>query len=239
MPGKLTEDNIHDIVFYAAEGVPQKRIAEHFGVSEATVSDILTGKRWTQFTGLSPVESGRMPKETPVAERVRHALRNAVPSSPIFRQEKPCLLAQVRPVGKRHPQITIKGKFFLLYRLVFAEEYGRDVNTLGWVLHRCGRGKDGCIEPTHLYEGSPADNSRDMIEHGNSAKGERQHNAKLTAEEVYIIRSLASQGLSYKRIAEKFEVSSGHICRIVHRGAWKHLPPFAEAGQARFTKETP
>lgn len=50
--------------------------------------------------------------------------------------------------------------------------------------------------------------------------GETHHNAKLTDHEVELIRQLHEQGLTYERLAEKFEVSKwaiGMICRYQRR----------------------
>lgn len=60
--------------------------------------------------------------------------------------------------------------------------------------------------------------------------GEDHQNAKLTNEEVDMIRELHCEGLSYKTLAEKFEVSKSliaAICRFERRAEtatnWKVL----------------
>ena len=50
--------------------------------------------------------------------------------------------------------------------------------------------------------------------------GEDHQNAKLTNSDVDLIRSMHEDGISYKAIAEKFEVSKwaiGRICRYERR----------------------
>ena len=50
--------------------------------------------------------------------------------------------------------------------------------------------------------------------------GEDHQNAKLTNDEVELIRSLHAEGMSYKRLAKKFEVSKSlvaAICRFERR----------------------
>lgn len=63
--------------------------------------------------------------------------------------------------------------------------------------------------------------------------GEDHQNAKLTNEEVDVIRELHCEGFSYKALAKKFEVSKSlvaAICRYERRAetatAWKtvHVP---------------
>lgn len=60
--------------------------------------------------------------------------------------------------------------------------------------------------------------------------GEDHQNAKLTNEEVEAIRDLHSEGLSYKTLAKKFEVSKSliaAICRFERRAEtparWKEI----------------
>ncbi len=51
--------------------------------------------------------------------------------------------------------------------------------------------------------------------------GESHHNARLTDAEVEMIRELHGEGLSYKTLAMKFEVSKSlvaAICRFERRG---------------------
>lgn len=62
--------------------------------------------------------------------------------------------------------------------------------------------------------------------------GEDHQNAKLTNEEVERIRKLHQEGLGYKVLATKFEVSKwtiGRICRYERRAetphAWKTIKP--------------
>jgi DNA-binding NarL/FixJ family response regulator len=51
--------------------------------------------------------------------------------------------------------------------------------------------------------------------------GEAHHRCKLTDRDVELIRVLSECGLSYRSIAEKFEISRitvGRICRYERRG---------------------
>lgn len=60
-----------------------------------------------------------------------------------------------------------------------------------------------------------------MVNEAGLRIGEDHPNAKLTDSEVERIRSLHDEGMSYKTLAEKFEVSKGSIakiCRYERRG---------------------
>lgn len=81
-----------------------------------------------------------------------------------------------------------------------------------------------CVNPRHLVLGTKEDNERDKILDGTDSKGERNGNAKLTADDVIEIRRLYATGDHlYREIAEKFNVSHQQISLIINRKLWKHL----------------
>ncbi len=55
-----------------------------------------------------------------------------------------------------------------------------------------------------------------------SKQGEKNYNTRLTENDIINIRKLADK-VSFSEIAEKFEVSEGHIYNIVRKKAWKHV----------------
>lgn len=86
------------------------------------------------------------------------------------------------------------------------------------VLHKCD--VPLCVNPDHLFLGSNADNSRDKVDKGRSAKGEKINTAKLTKEDVIWIREL---GASHRRIAKCFGVDKSQISRIKAKKTWGHV----------------
>lgn len=90
-----------------------------------------------------------------------------------------------------------------------------------FVCHVCDN--TSCANPTHLFLGTSADNSRDMIIKSRSAKGQNHSQAKLCDEEVISIRKLANGGLSTREIATRFNMSMVNIRDIVNKKTWKHL----------------
>lgn len=103
----------------------------------------------------------------------------------------------------------------------------------GFVTYRC------CCNPTHLWLGTPAENSRDMVKKGRqafgnrhssrlyperTAKGEKNHLARLNNEQVIEIRELHALGTKPGYLKARFQVSHQTIWRIVNRKAWTHLP---------------
>lgn len=76
------------------------------------------------------------------------------------------------------------------------------------VLHSCDN--TICCNPEHLSIGSHLDNMEDM-----SRKGRAVGSPKLSHEGVEEARYLRSQGFSVKSIAEKFNLSSSQMSRVV------------------------
>lgn len=78
-----------------------------------------------------------------------------------------------------------------------------------------------CINPRHLIIGTHQDNMNDMAERKRNTRGEDRHNAKLTEDQVKVIREDRDSKL--RQMATKFGVaiSTIHAARI--RKRWKHV----------------
>lgn len=90
-----------------------------------------------------------------------------------------------------------------------------------FVCHHCDR--PPCINPAHLFVGTPQDNVDDKVRKGRQSRliGERNANVKLTAAEVRDIRLRYSAGGVYmKDLAALFGVSQGHVSDIVNFRKW-------------------
>lgn len=105
----------------------------------------------------------------------------------------------------------------LAHRVAFA------LHTRTWpkecILHSCDN--PACCNPNHLREGTPADNSADMVSRKRHRHGERHPTAKLTASEVRKMRELfdvATDGA----IGMMFNVASETVRRIRIGANWKH-----------------
>lgn len=89
------------------------------------------------------------------------------------------------------------------------------------VLHKCDN--RGCFNPDHLFLGSHADNTADMISKNRCPIGEAHHNSRLKDWEIKEIRNAhisatrkgPSGGSNTKELAKKYGISEGYILAIV------------------------
>lgn len=112
------------------------------------------------------------------------------------------------------------GITYLSHRIIYLLEYGEFLTDL-FVCHKCDN--RGCVRPSHLFLGTLQDNVRDMVNKKRQAKGNMCGAAKVTEEIINEIKSLYNQGKSSKILAKQFNLTSGHIRRIIKGERWRHL----------------
>jgi DNA-binding transcriptional regulator YiaG len=111
---------------------------------------------------------------------------------------------------------------------------GKEVPDTLLVCHRCDN--PACVNPNHLFLGTPKDNTQDMIRKGRKAslkgtkvapektvKGENHGRSKLTASEVLRIREMCATGVSQSKVAKLMGVSQTCISKIHRRTKWRHV----------------
>ena len=106
----------------------------------------------------------------------------------------------------------------LIHRLVAAAFIGQAPLGKNLVLHGNGNRSDNRL--SNLRYGNHKDNSTDAKLHGTQAKGERQHAAKLTVEQVLYIRAIDKTGAE---LAKKFGVTAACVSAIIKRKNWRHV----------------
>jgi len=138
--------------------------------------------------------------------------------------------ASLSAVG--YGQIAMPGGPGLAHRLVFALANG-PIPAGMFVCHRCDN--RACCRPDHLFLGTPADNSHDMVRKGRSTKGRPQNpashkvgelhgRARLTSVQVQQIRERYAKGdITQEELAAEYGVSGPHVSGIVTGRFWKHL----------------
>ncbi|MCA1636585.1 MAG: HNH endonuclease [Acidobacteria bacterium] len=129
----------------------------------------------------------------------------------------------VRPNG--YGNFGVNYKEYKAHRVSYFLEHGRiDNDTL--ILHHCD--VRSCVNPAHLFQGTPKDNSQDAVRKGRNTRlfGEQNGKAKLTRVAVLKIRRLYKAGGVFQRtLAKQFGVSEATISYVISGGRWKKLPP--------------
>jgi len=101
-----------------------------------------------------------------------------------------------------------------------------------FICHHCDNPK--CVNPTHLFDGTPKDNSQDRDIKGRRGDGGSKMKIltgmcrginnpahKLTPYKVHEILTMHSQGYKARYLAKKFNVCPSTIGNIIHGRTWK------------------
>lgn len=116
----------------------------------------------------------------------------------------------------------VSGKNRKAHRVSYEIHKG-DIPKGMFVCHSCDN--PSCVNPEHLFVGTPKDNTRDKFAKGrdNTPKGAGHYAAKLTEHDIPLIRQAHQEGFTQKVIATTFGVSNATIRDILTRKIWKHV----------------
>jgi hypothetical protein len=96
-----------------------------------------------------------------------------------------------------------------------------------FVCHTCDN--RGCVNPDHLFLGTPAENAQDAAQKGRMSvltkghPGELNNTTKLTESDVLAIRARRANGESPSKLASEYGVARSTIYAIVTRKTWCHI----------------
>lgn len=116
-----------------------------------------------------------------------------------------------------YPVVTRNGKLYRMSRYIFEQENG-SIDETKFILHSCDNPL--CINPEHLSEGTPKENTADMIRKGRKPLGTAVPCAKLTCSDVLSIRKDTRSLLA---IAKAYGVSKKAVLNVKKYKTWKHV----------------
>jgi hypothetical protein len=119
---------------------------------------------------------------------------------------------------------------FYAHRLAYLLETGIDPHGRA-VCHRCDN--PPCCNPAHLFLGTIADNTQDMMTKGRwrrppQAKGVQIASAKVNEAIVRDIRRRAAGGASSAVLGREYGLDSSSVRQIVRRETWAHVAEVAQ-----------
>jgi hypothetical protein len=111
------------------------------------------------------------------------------------------------------------------HRFALGDALGRPVPADLRAIHSCDN--PPCCNPRHLREGTPKDNTGDMLARGRNRygtrRGEQSPSARLTAADVAQIRALVDAGATRTACARMYGVSLSAVSSVALRKTWRHV----------------
>lgn len=115
-----------------------------------------------------------------------------------------------------------KGEYVSAHRFALHLATGTPLETKLLACHICDNRK--CVNPAHLYWGTPLENSLDCRQRNRLATGSKNGNAKLNEAQVLEIRELIeSKQYTYNQIAARYNVSRACITKVARKLFWNHV----------------
>ncbi len=159
-------------------------------------------------------------------EMLKQSLRHRLLYSSELDEKSGCLLWKKSVSKKGYGKIHLSNptRFCRAHRISYEVFIGPIPKGM-FVCHKCDNPR--CINPDHLFLGTPKDNTADMIKKRRTnflfKRGGKHERAKLTESNVVQIREMALCGYSQSEIAIKFNVMVGTVSRIIRRKRWQWL----------------
>lgn len=109
-----------------------------------------------------------------------------------------------------------KFKIYRAHRFIFEKVNGAIPDGV-LVCHKCDN--PACVRPSHLFLGTPKQNTDDMKRKLRHEFGEKHHSARLSTKEVSEIRKKCSTGrFTQREVAREYGIGDSHLSQIL---SWK------------------
>lgn len=121
--------------------------------------------------------------------------------------------------------ISLNGKMLKAHRVSWELENG-DIPDEMCVCHHCD--VPACVRPSHLFLGTHADNSADMVTKNRVNRQPRKFGvenggSKITPESVLQIRAMVASGMKTRDVGALFGICSSQVSNITRRIHWRNV----------------
>lgn len=172
-------------------------------------SNSLCSAHWAQqVLGVGPTNFARSPALEWIVDHLDH-------------EGEECLKWPFSCSGGRG-RIELDGRNLIAARVMCALKYGDAPSPKYQAAHSCGKGLEGCTNPNHIRWATPKQNNADKKVHGTQFIGSDCYQAKVTDEEVKVIRRLGSE-VSHTVLAARFGLSRAAVWKIATGKSWRHV----------------
>jgi hypothetical protein len=127
-----------------------------------------------------------------------------------IKKENECYEWNLLCNSKGYGVCTYKNKRWYAHRLSF-NLHGGELLPGMHVCHSCDN--PACINPEHLFQGTPKDNEQDKIKKQRNVRGLKSHHAKLSLQDINLVLSLKGKASAVK-VSKMFHVSQQTISRV-------------------------
>lgn len=118
-----------------------------------------------------------------------------------------CWLWRGARIAAGYGIVRRRGKNIYAHRLSYELHHG-EIPPDMHILHKCDN--PSCVNPDHLFSGTPLTNTHDAIKKG------RKPGGCLTSRDVEEIKKFIEDGISQRELAELFGVCQPHISKIIN-----------------------
>jgi hypothetical protein len=130
-----------------------------------------------------------------------------------------CLVWPYGIRGQGRGSVKYGGKDVWAHRLMCELAHGPAPSDGHEAAHGCGKGHEACVTPQHLRWATRQENQGDKVQHGTSNRGSRSPFARLSEQDVRIIKSLKGK-VRQRDLAERFGVAIPTIGSIHSGKTW-------------------
>lgn len=205
---------------YVRVGPQRRGVCKIDGCSSPTTAKNLCHRHYSRLRRHgNPSVTLRTPRDASLAERLEYSGWTEVLRRP---ELGPCWEWSGSRHGSGYGSVSVGDS---------KKNHASRVAHLAWVgplsdkqfaCHHCDN--PPCINPAHLFAGTPKENSEDCAEKDRNAHGERQGSHKLTEDDVRAIRSAYATGqFSLRELAGQYGVSTSNVGLLVRRKIWARV----------------